>query len=103
MYKKRKPLSSAVASANLLESHSATAALRRPDAGTRSSALAAGAAFSSRTMAFHSFFGGKTASADETGENDPNYKFYRNQHPAPDCDFCEEMHKKWDGQWQLLA
>lgn len=43
------------------------------------------------------------AGADESGENDPNYKFYRNEIPSqPDGDKCDNIHAQWDGDFQRL-
>ena len=49
------------------------------------------------------FFTGGAASDDESGENDPNVAFYRNQIPSqPDGDFCDAIHQKWHGRYQVL-
>ena len=36
------------------------------------------------------------ATADESGDKDPNYLFYRNEIPCkPDGDYCDNIHQKW--------
>ena len=49
------------------------------------------------------FFPGGEASADASGVNDPNYKFYSNELACqPDGDLCDNCHEKWDGNYELL-
>ena len=48
-------------------------------------------------------FGSQQASQLQSGENDPNVLFYRNEIPSkPDGDLCENIHAKWDGDWERM-
>jgi hypothetical protein len=48
----------------------------------------------SRTM----MFGSASAAPEQSGDKDPNYRFYRGEISSqPDGDFVDNIHTKWDG------
>lgn len=48
-------------------------------------------------------FPSNPATAASSGEQDPNYRFYRNELSSqPDGDFCDAIHEKWDGNYNRL-